>query len=523
MRIGTPRQSRLLVLCAGAGAGICMLVPGTRGLAASNAWTAVAGLPGGARDSVAAATGPDGRIYAIGGFDGTNHLNRVEAYDVGMNTWSTVAPLPGVGRANLPAATGPDGRIYAIGGWDGTNVLSEVDAYDTTTNTWTTVAPMPGGARSDFGAVTGPDGRIYAIGGWDGTNVLSRVEAYDTTTNTWTTEAPMPGGPREDVVAAMGTDGRIYAIGGDDGSCSTDTARVEAYDTRTNTWTTLASMPGGGRTNVAGATGPDGRIYAIGGINCSAYLNRVEGFNPGSDTWTTGQGMSTAREFEGVATGPDGRIYAIGGFNGATLATVEAYTVIGGRLTASGMTLSNSEGAAFSGTVATFSDADQNTSPARYTATIDWGDTTASAGTVAASGGGFTVSGSHVYAEEGTYTVTVAINDLDSTSTSATGTVTVADGALTAAGLHLPLHNHAVSGVVASFTDSDPGGTVTDYTAAIAWGDGTSSTGTVAASGGGFTVSGGHTYARWVTRATITVTIHDAGGSQATAKSVARR
>jgi N-acetylneuraminic acid mutarotase len=521
MRIGTPRQSRLLLLCAGAGAGICMLVPGTRVLAASNAWTTLAGMPGGARDSVAAATGPDGRIYAIGGFDGSNHLDRVEAYDVATNTWSTEAPLP-VARGNLPVATGPDGRIYAIGGLTDTGATSEVDAYDTTTNTWTTVASMPGGARSDFAAATGPDGRIYAIGGNDGTNVLSRVEAYDTTTNTWTTEAPMPGGPREDLVAATGPDGRIYAIGGDAGNNCAASNTVEAYDTSTNTWTTLASMPGGGRTNLAGATGPDGRIYAIGGVACTTYLNRVEGFNPGSDTWTTGQSMPTARQFEGVATGPDGRIYAIGGYNGVRLTTVEAYTVIGGRLTASGSTLSSSEGAAFAGTVATFSDADENTSPANYTATIDWGDTTTSAGTVAASGGGFTVSGSHAYAEEGTYTVTVSISDLDSNSTTATGSVDVADGALSAAGLHLVLHNHAVGGVVASFTDSDPGGLVTDYTATIAWGDGRSSTGVVAVSGGGFTVSGAHTYARWVTRATITVTVHDTGGSQAKAKSVAR-
>jgi N-acetylneuraminic acid mutarotase len=523
MRIGTQRQSRLLLLCAGAGAGICLLVPGTRVLAASNAWTTVAGLPGGARDSLAAAKGPDGRIYAIGGWDGTNHLNRVEAYDVATNTWSTVASLPGVGRGNLPAATGPDGRIYAIGGLSDSGAVSEVDAYDTTTNTWTVVAPMPGGARSDFGAATGPDGRIYAIGGYDGTNMLSRVEAYDTTTNSWTTEAPMPGGPREDLIAAMGSDGRIYAIGGDGGSCTNVTDRVEAYDTSTNTWTTLASMPAGGRSNLAGATGPDGRIYAIGGVTCSAYLSRVEGFNPDSDTWTTGQSMPTARHFEAVTTGPDGRIYAIGGYNGVRLTTVEAYTVIGGHLTASGMTLTKSEGAGFTGTVATFSDADDNMSPANYTATIGWGDTTTSAGTVAASGGGFTISGSHAYAEEGTYTVSVSISDLDGNSTTATSTVTVADGALSAAGLHLLLHNHAVGGVLASFTDSDPAGTVTDYTATIAWGDGRSSTGTVTVSGGGFTVSGGHVYARWVTRATITVIIHDAGGGQAKATSVARR
>jgi hypothetical protein len=46
--------------------------------------------------------------------------------------------------------------------------------------------------------------------------------------------------------------------------------------------------------------------------------------------------------------------------------------------------------------------------------------------------------------------------------------------------------------VVATFTDADANGTVADYSAVIKWGDGTSTTGTVAASGGGFTVSGSH-------------------------------
>jgi N-acetylneuraminic acid mutarotase len=519
-------QLSRLILAGASAAAAATLLSGVAASATSNSWTTVASMPGGARDGGATATGPDGRIYVIGGFDGSNHLNRVEAYDVGTNTWSTEASLPGAGRGNLPVATGPDGRIYAIGGLTDTGPVSEVDAYDTTTNTWTTVASMPGGARQDLAAATGPDGRIYAIGGFDGTNILSRVEAYDTTTNTWTTEAPMPGGPREDLVAATGADGRIYAIGGDAGSCSSITSRVEAYDTKSNTWATLASMPGGGRTNLAGATGPDGRIYAIGGIsvNCAAYLSRVEGFNPSSDTWTTGQAMPTARQFEGVATGPDGRIYAVGGYNGVRLTTVEAYTVIGGTLTARGATVNATEGAAFSGVaVATFSDADQNTAPSTYAATINWGDASTSAGTVTGNrASGFTVTGGHTYAEEGSFTVTVQISDLDGNSVTATGSASTGDAALTASGRQLRQSHDSIAGVVANFNDADPGGLVSDYTATISWGDGTSSAGTVAAAGGGFIVSGTHTYVRDRERATIKVTIRDAGGSEAIAVTIAR-
>jgi len=72
-----------------------------------------------ARADLAAALGKDGRIYAIGGGVGsrclTSPCNVVEAYDVRRNTWTAVAPLPDP-RWLFAAAVGPDGRIYVLGG-----------------------------------------------------------------------------------------------------------------------------------------------------------------------------------------------------------------------------------------------------------------------------------------------------------------------------------------------------------------------------------------------------------------------
>lgn len=173
--------------------------------------------------------------------------------------------------------------------------------------------------------------------------------------------------------------------------------------------------------------------------------------------------------------------------------------------------------------MATFSDADQNTSPSTYSASISWGDTTASAGVVTGSrASGFTVSGSHTYAEEGSYTITVQISDLDSNSTTVTSSATVADAALIAGGLNLKQSNDSVNGVVATFGDADPGGTLSDYTAIISWGDGTSSPGTIAASGSGISRSGTHHYKRDKEKATIRITVSDVGGSQATAATIAK-
>jgi N-acetylneuraminic acid mutarotase len=201
----------------------------------------------------------------------------VEAYNPRTNKWTTVAAMA-TARHGLAAVTGPDGRIYAIGGSGSGVSLNTVEAYNPTTNTWTTVANMPT-ARTYLAAATGPDGRIYvyAMGGFQEGNGkrLNTVEAYNTKTNTWTTVASMPTA-RNALAAATGRDGRIYAIGGHTVGGMPNT--VEAYNPTTNTtnkWTTVASMPTG-RGQLAAATGRDGRIYVIGGGVNVRFLDTVE-------------------------------------------------------------------------------------------------------------------------------------------------------------------------------------------------------------------------------------------------------
>lgn len=193
-------------------------------------------------------------------------------------------------------------------------------------------------------------------------------------------------------------------------------------------------------------------------------------------------------------------------------------------ITATGTPVAATEGVSSSGAVATITDPDANATASEYSATIDWGDSSVpTAGTVAGpTGGPFTVSGSHTYAEEGSFKVTVTITDVDNVSNgaTATSTATVADAALSATGMTLNSTNPVPANtVVTSFTDADPNGTVADYTATVNWGDGSlPSAGTIAASGSGFTVSGGHTYPA-LGPYTIKVHICDVGGSCADATS----
>ena len=74
--------------------------------------------------------------------------------------------------------------------------------------------------------------------------------------------------------------------------------------------------------------------------------------------------------------------------------------------------LTATAGAALSGNLDSFTDADPNATAKDFTAQIDWGDGTLGSATVAAgSSGAFNVSGSHVYAQAGDYTVTVTERD----------------------------------------------------------------------------------------------------------------
>jgi hypothetical protein len=116
-------------------------------------------------------------------------------------------------------------------------------------------------------------------------------------------------------------------------------------------------------------------------------------------------------------------------------------------------------------------------------------------------------------AEEGTFSITV-VDPYPNGSVTALGDAVVADAPLAAQGTSANATAGApFSGAVASFTDGNPQGTAGEFRATIFWGDNTASVGTVTANGSvGFMVSGSHTYAGAGTY-TVTVQIHDDGGS----------
>src|SRR5207247_2161522 len=94
------------------------------------------------------------------------------------------------------------------------------------------------------------------------------------------------------------------------------------------------------------------------------------------------------------------------------------------------------------------------------------------------------------------------------------------DASLSASGLTInSLEGNGFAGAVATFTDANVNAVAADFTAAISWGDGGSSLGTVTAIGGGlFTITGNYTYAE-EGNYSISVFITDVGGASISAAS----
>ena len=189
-------------------------------------------------------------------------------------------------------------------------------------------------------------------------------------------------------------------------------------------------------------------------------------------------------------------------------------TVVG--ITGTGIPFSTQEGTTFSGPTASFTDTNTGDTASQFTATINWGDgTTTPASVSGTTGGPFTVSGSHAYVEDGSYTVTSNLCQLVAMiqqCQSATSTATVTESTVTATGVGTVSTGSSFSGTVATFTDPNTlEGPASHYSAVINWGDGTpTSTGTVSGSAGSYTVTGSHTFASSGAH-TVSVQIKDDG------------
>lgn len=245
---------------------------------ATDAWARKAPLPRPAHHVGIATIGQD--LYVVGGF--TSSLLNIWKpsaqgfrYNPVTNVWSEIPPMP-TARGAL-AAVEYGGKLYAIGGFDGTADSSAVEVFDPASNTWSLRASLPTPRDHHTAAVS--QSRIFVIGGRlsrDPSENLTTVEAYDPLINQWTKMAPMP--TARSGIASGVINGLIYVVGGE--SPRGTFRETEVYNPDTDRWAPMTPMPTK-RHGLGGAV-LNGRFYTLsGGPQPGAtYSNVTEVFTP---------------------------------------------------------------------------------------------------------------------------------------------------------------------------------------------------------------------------------------------------
>jgi N-acetylneuraminic acid mutarotase len=311
------------------------ILPSTRAAAEeSSPWTTLESMPTSRSDFGLGVV--NGKIYAIGGLNGSLHLNTNEEFNPLTGHWASKTTMPTARSSFAVAVFG--GKIYVIGGTIGNGgYIGNNEVYDPASDTWETKASMPT-PRADLSACVVND-KIYLIGGikYSSQNPnykeTSINEVYDPTTDTWATAAPIPMEVQGSGAAAVNN--QIYIIGGSRNGApqnSTIVNSTQVYDPQSNKWTQAANLPilatNGASAATTGTMAPT-RIYYIGGFTSTVYSNDTQVYNPLENAWSIGLSMPTSRADFGIAVVSD-TLYAIGGYDGVNwLNTTEQYKPVG--------------------------------------------------------------------------------------------------------------------------------------------------------------------------------------------------
>ncbi|XP_071999393.1 kelch-like protein 6 isoform X5 [Engystomops pustulosus] len=145
-------------------------------------------------------------VYISGGKE-TQH--DVWKYNSSINKWIQIENL-NVGRWRHKMAA-LCGKVYALGGFDGSQRIYSVEAYEPFQDCWTEVAPLIISVSSF--AVASHKNKLYVIGGGpNGKLATDKTQCYDPTTNKWCFKSSMPVEAK--CINAVSFHDHIYVVGG---------------------------------------------------------------------------------------------------------------------------------------------------------------------------------------------------------------------------------------------------------------------------------------------------------------------
>nr|QBZ36116.1 kelch 12 [Plasmodium vivax] len=222
-------------------------------------------------------------------FGGNNYdykaLFETEVYDRLRDTWFVSSNL-NIPRRNNCGVTS-NGRIYCIGGYDGSSIIPNVEAYDHRMKAWVEIAPLNTPRSSSMCVAF--DNKIYVIGGTNGER-LNSIEVYDEKMNKWE-QFPYALLEARSSGAAFNYLNQIYVVGGIDNEHNILDS-VEQYQPFNKRWQFLNGVPEK-KMNFGAATLSDS--YIITGGENGDVLNSCHFFSPDTNEWQIGPSLLVPR------------------------------------------------------------------------------------------------------------------------------------------------------------------------------------------------------------------------------------
>ncbi len=229
-----------------------------------------------------------GTLYYIGGQTSAGVAQTTVYYSTPTSgtpaAWATATNGLPAARSQLSTSV-YNGRIYASGGFSGTNATPTTTVYyspdlssgGNITSAWTSNGTSFQLARS--GASTVAYGNnLYVLGGFDGSNYLLDVQYApinsDGSVGTWGFAASLPQSVRQG--DAFAANGFLYLFGGR-ASTATNGCTNNTYDVPINAdgsigiWSQTSVKYNTARSGVAAAY-DSGRAYLLGGLGCAAAV-----------------------------------------------------------------------------------------------------------------------------------------------------------------------------------------------------------------------------------------------------------
>ncbi|KAK6486223.1 kelch-like protein 35 [Huso huso] len=248
-------------------------------------WVSAASIPGYSKSEFAACT-LQNDIYISGGHYNSSDVWR---YISQLDAWVRVASLiKGRWRHKMAAL---QGRLYAVGGFDGLDRMGSVERYSSFSNEWLPVAPLLEAVSS--AALVSCGEMLYLIGGavndFSNTN---KVQCYDPVENQWAYVSPAPFTLR--CINAVSFNGTIYVMGG-------LVDKIYSYSPKMDVWSAVATLPGS--VESCGVTVCNARIYILGGRDKSGIgIDRVHSLDPSTGELTEEPPMSRCVSYHGCVT-----------------------------------------------------------------------------------------------------------------------------------------------------------------------------------------------------------------------------